>query len=714
MSEQVRRTAPAMAQRPGGQRNVNMTPAKAIETASKLFAAGRFKEAANLSRQIMQKHPKMIDATNIHAASLASLGEYAEAIALSKKLLKISPNNATIYANLGEYERRAGNAEDAKKSLTRAIELAPNNYQALNNLGIVFFEELDFEKALECYDKALAISPRYAESHNNRGNALRALGKNEEAISAYQQALAYREVYPEAYNNLGTALRDKDLKVEAEHAYRKAINQRASYIEAYVNLAGLLNANDQSVEALRVLADALRLDDKHQGALLMTARVQQGRNNYEQAQRAAQIVLQGNPENSEAMVILGQIQHDQDHFEEALDLMQRAVKANPKSAEAHNFLGVVLKSIGRLDEARAELLEGHRLSPRNWSTLANLNDLLNFSEHPDLVAEMENGLKEADDPTLSRYIALHYAYAKALDDCGKPEEAIDEYLIGAAAKRRELDFNEEKSIEFFNDIQKIFTKEFFADVKYKGDPDVRPVFIVGMPRSGSTLVEQILSSHPDVFGAGEVKYLSRSLHMLRDRFPGIPVFPQMAQKLDDAQYALVSRNYLDQISAQAGDAKRITDKLLTNYFFVGLIHILYPNAHFIHTRRNPVDTCLSAFTKLFKDDMPHSYDFGELGRYYKRYEKLMQHWENVLPKGTIMTMDYEKVVADLETSARGLIDFLGLPFDARCLSFHESDRPVKTASVVQVRQPVYKTSVERWRKYGPKLQPLLDALEYKG
>jgi hypothetical protein len=234
-----------------------------------------------------------------------------------------------------------------------------------------------------------------------------------------------------------------------------------------------------------------------------------------------------------------------------------------------------------------------------------------------------------------------------------------------------------------------------------------------MPRSGSTLVEQIISSHPDIYGAGEVKYLSRALGQLRDRFPSLPKFPQMMTKITPAQLDIVGKNYLSALSKDAGNAKRITDKLLTNYFFVGLIHLLYPKAKFIHTARDPVDTCLSGFTKLFKDDMPHSYDLGELGRYYRKYQELMAHWEKVLPKGTLKTVVYEDVVANTEKEAKALIEFLGLEWNDKCLEFHKSDRPVKTASVAQVRKPIYKTAVKRWKKYGAGLKPLADAIEGK-
>jgi hypothetical protein len=280
-------------------------------------------------------------------------------------------------------------------------------------------------------------------------------------------------------------------------------------------------------------------------------------------------------------------------------------------------------------------------------------------------------------------------------------------------KRAQLDYKESETFVFFDGIREAFPKEAFENRKFAGVADERPTFIVGMPRSGSTLVEQILASHPDVFGAGEVKYLSRSLGQLRDRFPSLPKYPQMMEKITPAQLEMLGNSYVQALANGAGKAKRITDKLLTNYFFVGLIHLVFPNAKVIHTRRDPVDTCLSGFTKLFKDDMPHSYDLGELGRYYSKYRELMEHWEKVLPEGVLITVDYEDVVADTEKEARRLIDFLGLPWNDKCVDFHKSDRPVKTASVAQVRKPIYNTSVKRWKKYGDGLQPLVDAIEGK-
>jgi hypothetical protein len=310
-------------------------------------------------------------------------------------------------------------------------------------------------------------------------------------------------------------------------------------------------------------------------------------------------------------------------------------------------------------------------------------------------------------------LPLHFASAKALDDRGQHEKALEHYIIGGRMKRQQLDYKEGETFGFFDSIREAFPKEIFENRAFQGLDDDRPVFIVGMPRSGSTLVEQILSSHPDVFGAGEVKYLSRALGQLRDRFPSLPKYPEMVGKVTPPQLDIVAKNYQQALANGAGEAKKITDKLLTNYFFLGFINLLFPNAKVIHTQRDPVDTCLSGFTKLFKDDMPHSYDLTELGHYYGKYRELMEHWEKVLPKGFMTTVQYEDVVADTEKEAKRLIEFLGLPWDAKCVDFHKSDRPVKTASVAQVRKPIYKTAVKRWKKYGTGLQPLVDAIDGK-
>jgi tetratricopeptide (TPR) repeat protein len=514
------------------------------------------------------------------------------------------------------------------------------------------------------------------------------------------------------YNNLGTLLQQDRRIEEAEHALRKAIQQNPQYVEAHNNLAQLLFAEKSEVEALRILGDALKFAPDNVQTLLLTAKIQLKRNNLPAAEQATRFALKVEEDNAEALTVLGQVLHETDRYDEALEVLDRALQKAPDNPEALNFYGVALKSVGRLDEAREYILKALKLNDVMYGAYANLNDLVDFSEGigEELFNRMEAIFESIPDPEAEPFLALHFAYAKALDDRGQHEKALEHYITGGRMKRSQLDYKEDETHGFFESIMAAFPKEVFESRKFAGLDDDRPVFIVGMPRSGSTLVEQILSSHPDVYGAGEVKYLARALGQLRDRFPSLPKYPEMVAKITPAQLDIVAKNYQQALAQGAGDAKRITDKLLTNYFFLGLINLLFPKAKVIHTRRDPVDTCLSGFTKLFKDDMPHSYDLAELGRYYGKYRELMEHWEKVLPQGFMTTVVYEDVVADTEREAKRLIEFLGLPWNEKCIDFHKSDRPVKTASVAQVRKPIYKTSVQRWKKYGSGLQPLIDAV----
>ena len=691
---------------------VNVTPAKAIEMAGQLYSRGQYAQAERVCRQIIGARPANADAHNILGVSLAGLGKMDQAIEALKRAIKLNGQAASYHANLGEILRQAGRLDEAARAIEEAINLEPNNAQALNNLGIIQYERKQFAEAVKSYRRAIELRPTMAEALNNLGNALRLTGDIDGALQAYQEALTHRVVYPEVYNNLGTLLQQDRKLEEAEHALRKAIQQNSRYVEAHNNLAQLLFSQKNEVEALRILGEALKFAPKSVPTLLLTAKIQLKRNNLQAAEQAARLALNEDSENPEVLTLLGQVLHETDRYDEALDVLDRALKKAPDSPEALNFYGVALKSVGRLDEAREYILKALRLNDGMYGAYANLNDLVDFSEGigEELFNRMDAIFESVKNPQADQFLALHFAYAKALDDRGQHEKALEHYITGGRMKRAHLEYKEGETHGFFDAIKAAFPKEAFENRKFEGLDDDRPVFIVGMPRSGSTLVEQILSSHPDVYGAGEVKYLARALGQLRDRFPSLPKYPDMVAKITPAQLGIVARNYQDPLIKGAGDAKRITDKLLTNYFFLGLINLMFPNAKVIHTQRDPVDTCLSGFTKLFKDDMPHSYDLGELGRYYGKYRDLMEHWEKVLPEGFLTTVVYEDVVADTEKEARRLIEFLGLPWNDKCVDFHKSDRPVKTASVAQVRKPIYKTSVQRWKKYGDGLQPLVDAI----
>ncbi|MCA3574195.1 MAG: tetratricopeptide repeat protein [Aestuariivirga sp.] len=690
-----------------------MSVQTALEEAMKLYSAGKLDQAFKIVSQLVEARPRVAAGQNLLGVILAAQGKKAEAVKAIGRATRLEPRNAQYLSNLGELERQRGKLHEAGIALREALHINPKHPQALNNLGILHYDRKEFQESIDCYAKAAASARNYPEAHNNMGNALRALGRQEEAIDAYQKAILLRANYPEAYNNMASVLRDQGQIPEAEHAYRKAIAQRKDYVEAYVNLAMLLDSNDRSEDALRVLGDALNINQHHLATLVQVARIQFRKNNFEQAEQAARLALRIDPKSAEALAVLGQVLHETDRLQGAVAAFEAALRLKPNMIEINSVYAVCLKSLNRLDDAKAQFEKTLELAPTAYGVYANLADLQKFTPDNPYLLAMERIMAEAADPASDRYMPMHFALGKAYDDTGQYARAFQHYKTGTAQKRAKLKYDESQTLGFMDSIREVFTEAFIRKPPIPGSKSEVPVFIVGMPRSGSTLVEQVLSNHPDTFGAGEIKEFSRQLNMMRGRFPGLPKYPHIVQKMNSGQLNLLGEGYLSKLVALSPGSARITDKLLTNYYFVGLLHILFPKARFIHTKRNPVDTCLSAYTKLFKDDMPHSYDLGELGRYYRKYEELMAHWEAVLPPGVMKTVVYEDVVNDMPTMARELIDFLGLPWSDACLSFHESSRPVKTASVVQVRQPVYSSSVGRWKRYAEELKPLIEALGYK-
>jgi tetratricopeptide (TPR) repeat protein len=301
-------------------------------------------------------------------------------------------------------------------------------------------------------------------------------------------------------------------------------------------------------------------------------------------------------------------------------------------------------------------------------------------------------------------IYLHFTLGKVFADLQQYDRSFKHLLEGNALKRREINYNERAMLNGFDRIREVFTPRIMQDSKY-GNPSTKPVFILGMPRSGSTLVEQILASHSQVFAAGEINAFSRAALAsgLLDA-----EFPENARTLSAGRISEIGTRYIFEIDKISQTAKCVINKMPSNFRLAGLICLSLPNVRIIHTRRDPVDTCISCFSTLFEHRNLFSYDLGELGRYYRAYEKMMEHWQTVLPDGTMIEVKYEELVADFETQARRLVSHCGLQWQDSCLNFYKTRRLVRTE--LGVHQPLYSTSVGRGNSYAGKLQPLLDGL----
>lgn len=410
-------------------------------------------------------------------------------------------------------------------------------------------------------------------------------------------------------------------------------------------------------------------------------------------------------------------------YEEAVALTKEVLKFKTEASkacndlystlyvDAHNHLATALGILGRPHEARQIIETAISLAPSRIDLYATLVKLKQFAEGDLHLATMEKLAQQITTLTGEEQMRLHFALGKALADLGRHEQSFGHLLAGNMIKRRQIVYDEEKILRSFDRTREAFTPKLMQANVSRGDPSSAPVFIVGMLRSGTSLVEQILASHPHVFGAGEVDYFADAVNRLCGSAPTPLGLGDEVPIVVGAQLRQLGTAYLARISAAAPVAQRITDKMTQNFRFAGLIHLALPNARIIHCRRNPIDTCLSCFSKLFDGYHPYAYQLEELGRFYRGYERLMEHWRSVLPQGVMLDVDYEDLVTDFELHARRIVAHCDLEWDDRCLAFYKTQRPVPTASMAQVRQPIYRRSIGRWRPYETMLGPLLEALD---
>ncbi|MGA9854172.1 MAG: sulfotransferase, partial [Gammaproteobacteria bacterium] len=404
---------------------------------------------------------------------------------------------------------------------------------------------------------------------------------------------------------------------------------------------------------------------------------------------------------------------DLDATEAAYDCFKSALAIRPDDAETHNNLGVALGELGNLKGAEACYREALRLKPDHAGAWHNLVSIIHLKPEGRLWQSLMASADAIQSRAAGDAILLHFSLGKIWEDAGEYARAFSCFLEGNRLERAGLNYDEARQARFFHDSMHYFDSAFMAAHNGAGSDGESPVFIIGMPRSGTTLVEQILASHSQVYGAGELHLLRQCLRLELGPVASEDQLPQRLALLNDKHFQRAGERYLAATRELAPGAWRITDKLPGNMVLVGLIHLMFPRAHIIHCTRDALDTCVSCFSQHFSTGYPFSYDLGELGRFYRWYAELMNHWRAVLPPGRMLEVRYEDVVTDVAEQAQKLVAFCGLPWDASCLQFYASSRPVKTASLAQVRQPIYGSSVGRWKRYEKYLDPLMQALAGK-
>jgi tetratricopeptide (TPR) repeat protein len=549
---------------------------------------------------------------------------------------------------------------------------AANPAAAHNDMGAEFEKMGRFEAAADCYRRAVGIAPDDPESMNNLGTVLAKMGRTEEARGCFEKVLALNPRHANALNNLGIVLAQLNHAEDAIVFYRRALAIRPDHANAYQNMGNAFVKLEQADKAAEAYRKCLEIVPRHY-------RVQYSLGN--------------------AYARMGKL-------EDAIACYETALEINPGFAEAHHGIGNALQQLGKIDEASKHFEKALILRPDFAPAYDALSRQKKIEDEGESAESLERLLGQQNLPTGER-CAAHYALGRIYEDNGDFDKSFAHYSEGNAMMREEFDLK--KHALFVNELMNIFTPEFFKKMAPLGDPSKKPIFIVGMIRSGTTLVEQIISSHPQVFGAGELEDIKNIVRVLPRIAKSKLQYPHCIRDLDEAGIKQAAKTYLESITKMSGGEPHVTDKMPGNFFHAGLIRIMFPNACIIHTRRNPLDNCLSCYFNKFQTGQQFSYDLTTLGQYFREYARLMDYWRKVLPQ-PYLEVQYEELVENQEALSRKIIEFCGLPWDDRCLEFHKNERTIRTASSWQVRQPMYSSSVDRWRHYERQLGPLIAAL----
>ncbi len=603
---------------------------------------------------------------------------------------------------------REGQLPQAERLYREILKVAPSHPEALHSLGVIGLQVGRFEDAVTLIGKAVRLQPSNHDALLNLGNGLQALGRHDEAIKSYQQALALQPRSSAIHANLGNVLSAIGELDRAIESYEAALHHEAGLTEARHNLADALLARAQPDEALRhILIDA----NADPGAIeiqVSMGNILQELGRHDDAIACFVAVLARRPNSAPVHCNLGNVLKDVGRLPEATNHYESAIELDPNFSEAHYCLGRMRQYLGDNGAASTEFRKAmslDRYCTKAWRAITELAR----QSLTDAEIKTMNAALESEDYSTEQRLHLEFALGKSYEDIDQHVIASEHYQRGNRLCRNRIAYSFEDDQSVFEHVKSTFNTEFFDRWANVGTADETPVFIVGMPRCGSTLVEQILASHPSVYGGGELPLLPQAIAR---RFPltdGLDYTAALtAASSEDLDF--VAESYLATQRQLAPGALRITDKLLINFLNVGLIRVLFPDARIVHCVRDPRDTCFSIYKRMFGARGHHyAYDLEELGRYYNEYAQLMEHWDRVLP-GQIHQVRYEYLVAEQESTTRELLEFCGLSWDPACLEFHRTVRPVVTHSASQVRQPIFRGSIGAWRHYETLLAPLLRLL----
>ena len=634
-----------------------------------------------------------------------------------------------------------GRVDDAEAMCRGALEAQPDEVNLVALMGAVLMKKGALESAEEHLRRAIEIEPAFARPHEDLGALLLSRKKPEEAIPHFKKAMAIDPAQPTAVRGLASALQRAGREDEA-NSIRRELMQGLPTEKLLAEAEALCSKGDTS-EAEQICDVVLRRDPEDAGALRVLALAATTDERFIIAESYLKRILRLAPDDVGAFCSLGKFLSDRGRYPEAVELMRSATVLVPDSAEVQlllaNMFGIIgqtdnamqayeqclkhnpddtsaligrghmLRIAGRQDEAQASYRRCVELCPEIGTAWWYLASFPRFAATDQEIATMR-AQSGSGNVTADSAVGFNFALARAFEQRNDFDAAWEQYTLGNAGKRALVKYDPVKAELELGKIRATFTADLFSQVKPDNAAEVTPIFILGMPRSGSTLIEQILASHSQVEGTGELPYILMMTNSMITKEAGCLHYTELVNYLPAEEFTRLGRNYLANADSHRVQGKPFfTDKMPPNFAHIGLIRLLLPQAKFIDARREPLAACVANYRQLFALGKNQSYDLTELGEYYVQYTMIMDHWDNVMP-GAVLRVQYEDVVADLDNQVRRILEFCGLPFEAACLEYHKSERLVNTASAEQVREPIYDSAVEFWRNYESQLDELREVL----
>jgi tetratricopeptide (TPR) repeat protein len=638
---------------------------------------------------------------------LINSGALARAEALCQAAIATSPRDVNLVALLGALLIKLDRPAAAEAQLRKAIELAPTFAKPQEDLGYLLVQESRAAEALPHLERATRLDPTLESAWFTLGKALAMLGRGAEADQAFERCFA---LSPERRLMALAAEHQKEGRFpEAEQLYRRVLRHRPRNVDAMRLLAAIAFKTGRPDEAESLLERAVSLAPDFLAALIDLGRLRKEQDRYEEALECFDRAIALEPENAQGHFLRGSTLAPAALTREAIDAYERCLELRPAHAGALLGLGHVLKTMGRPEAAIDAYRNCIRARPDNGETYWSLANLKTYRFSDAEVAEMQSRL-DGGGLSVQSEVNFRFALGKAWEDRGEFDRAWGYYQSGNSRQRSQVSYDPVQTESLNDRLVRVFSPDFLQSHQGAGLDDPAPIFILGLPRSGSTLLEQILASHSQVEGTSELPYLGRvATRLNRNRADGLN-YPEALTELGREHFRSLGEDYIawTRLHRRAG-RPRFIDKMPNNFPNAGFLSLILPRAKIIDARRHPLDACLSCYRQLFAKGQAFTYDLTEIGEYYLQYQRLMDHWAQALP-GRVLTVQYEDVIADVGGQVRRLLEFCDLPWEDACLEFHRTDRPVRTPSAEQVRQPIYDTSVGHWRRFERHLDELVTVI----